>query len=460
MPQVVEHVEQRDDGDHEHAGEHGDGERTEEGSGGQEDEEDEPAGEEARHLRPSPNALLHERARRRLRAGEAAEEGAADVGDAVSEQLLVRVDLVAVLAREHLRHRDGHDEAEQGHDGAVGEVGGRVAQPGQAGRGQAARDVAHHPHAEPLVEGAKVRREDADSDDDQLGGDGRLQVAGVAPVDALLQSDQQRDAEDRDEDIGHVDRGHVLRHLDGDQRDLADAADRPDLETEQAGHLARDDVTPGAGQEAADERRRHEGGEYAETTHAHQDLHDAGEQRHGASHAHSRRVDVIEGGASSSSFSSSRRSVDRRVETEPSHLSTHRHPDEEARDGHRPERDMARRAEEEVEEDGEEGRVEAVDSGDGREQREAEALRDVDHPDTDAGDDVSQQRLAPVVRRYHRHEGEELEQGGRLAAAGTRACRPGGLVPLEACLRPSAVAAHTLVVGRRKGRPSDAHHRR
>ena len=57
--QVVEHVEQRQDGDDEHAGEHGDGEGPEEGSGDQDDDEHQHAREDARHLRAAADALLH-----------------------------------------------------------------------------------------------------------------------------------------------------------------------------------------------------------------------------------------------------------------------------------------------------------------------------------------------------------------------------------------------------------------
>ena len=380
------------------------------------------------------------------------EKGATGVGDAVSEELLVGVDVVAVFAREDLRHRDGDDEAEDGDDDGVAEVVGGADEARHGGSGEAARDLAYDAHPVPLVEVAEVGGEDSESDGDQLCGDGRLQTVGVALVDDLLHDDQHRAANDGNDDVGDVDTREVLRHLDGDQRDFADAADGPDLEAEQAGHLACRDVEAGAGQEATDERRRHEGGEHTETEHAHQDLHDADDQRDGTSHTHLHRYEVeirvhraIAGWRSE--LESARRPVDTRAHQQTWH-------------GHRAPRDVARCAEHEVEQYREKRAVEAVHRGNLRQQREAESLGDVDDADADSRNDISQQVLAHFVRRQHRHEREKLEQRGRRAAISRQARALDRLAELEAALLLPRVAASPLVVGRREGLPTDLHHRR
>ena len=349
--EVLEREEEREEGDDDDGGERAEGEWGEEGRGHEEGEEDEEGGHQTADLRLATGAVVDEAAWRRLRAGEAEEEGRDGVCEAVRNQLLIGVDRVAVLAREDLRHGDGDGEADDGDDERVADVQGEVLKRRHSRRRHSGRDVAHDANAEFLVHLAEVRYEDGDGDNDELRRDRHLDVALLQLVVCEAEADQRDDAEQPDDERRHVDVGDVLEDVDDDERDAADAAVTFDLHPEHVRQLAGGDVERGARHEAADERRRHERREHSEAAHAHEDLDDSDEQGDGAGDADLRVVE----------HRRRRRVLRDLVEPHAHHLAVNDRPDEETRQRHRAERDVARRAEEEVEDDREEGAVEAVD---------------------------------------------------------------------------------------------------
>ena len=89
--------------------------------------------------------------------------------------------------------------------------------------------------------------------------------------------------------------------------------------------------------------------------------------------------------------------TDHIIQTKTLRLAVHHGRDQQTDDGHRAERDVARRPEEEVHDDREERRVEPVHRRQGGEDRETHSLRDVDHSDTYPRDDVRQKPVLPLV---------------------------------------------------------------
>ena len=274
-------------------------------------------------------------------------------------------------------------------------------------------------------------------------------------VDALLDAEQDADGDDRYDDVGDVDARRVLQQFEDDERDLAGAGDGPQSDPEQVTQLAGGDMEAGTRHEPSDERLRHEGGDDPQPTHPHRELDYPGEQRHRAGHAHFGRVDVnAEGGGGGVSL------IDiRSVEPHPDHLSVYDDANEKTDDGHRTDGDVARRAEDEVEDDGEEGAVEAVDGRDGGEQGEPHPLRDVDHTDAHSRDHVPHQPVAPVVRAHHADEGEEAEYGRLEAVGGARQFGGDHLADAASRLRLALVPARrTELVHRARG-TTDVHRR-
>ena len=194
--EVDERLEQRHQGDDDDGRQHTLGEQFEDGRHDGTRKKDKSARDDARQLRLATGGVVHETAGRSLGPGETVEERTDDVTQTVRDQLLVRVDRVAVLLGEHLRHRDRDGEAEDGDDDGVHDVRVRVVEHRQRRRRDSLRYVADDGDAEVAVEIAEVRQHDADGDDDELGRDGRLEVLGVAYVDDLLEYDEDRDTHD------------------------------------------------------------------------------------------------------------------------------------------------------------------------------------------------------------------------------------------------------------------------
>jgi hypothetical protein len=87
--------------------------RTASGSDAKSREDDSHPGDQVRDLTPRAGTLLDRRAGHPSGSDHASEERRDHVGDAVRPQLLVRIDLVAVLLGELLRHAQRFAEGEQ-----------------------------------------------------------------------------------------------------------------------------------------------------------------------------------------------------------------------------------------------------------------------------------------------------------------------------------------------------------
>ena len=222
--EVDERLEQRHQGDDDDGRQHTLGEQFEDWRHDGARKKDKSARDDARQLRLATGGVVHETAGWSLGPGETVEERTDDVTQTVRYQLLVRVDRVAVLLGEHLRHRDGDGEAEDGDDDGVHDVRVRVVEHGQRRRRDSLRYVPDDGDAEVAVEIAEIRQDDADGDDDEFGRDGRLEVLGVAYVDDLLEYDEDRDTHDRENDVGNVHVGDVLQEFNESERDLAGPA--------------------------------------------------------------------------------------------------------------------------------------------------------------------------------------------------------------------------------------------
>ena len=240
------HVDQAPDGAHHDGAEDGFGQVVSD-PGDREHRGDHDGGaDQAGELGAGAGGVVQRRPRQAAAHHDAAEGSRADVRQAQGDQLLVGVDLVAVPHGERAGAGQGLGVDHDGDAGGAGQQAEGVGEVdvGQMGQRQAARDRAHH--GDPV--GAQVK--DRRGDDAEYKDGERRRHPGPAP-----QDEQQRQ--------GHG--AHQRRHQARAAQVGEVCPDRPEevgvarhVQPQELGHLAGDDGEREAGDVARDHRARQE----------------------------------------------------------------------------------------------------------------------------------------------------------------------------------------------------------
>ncbi len=351
--------------------------------------------------RLGPGIEVHDRAREAARDREAARERGAEIGGAQPDELLIGVHALALLRRERVRHRDRLDEADdrdqqRGHEQRLHQL---RCERRHRQRRQASRHVADDPHAA-LVEVQRPRQRGGRDDGEhrpRLGqhvGESRLQAAPQQQrLQTLPDPEQERGGGDADAERDRLDGAE----LPDERSDDADEVVAARLDAEQVLQLARRDQDAGRGDEPRDDGVGQEARDEAEPGDAHREQDRAGEPGEGEGGGR------VVGGALLHHAAEGR--------------GRHQRHDRDGTDGER-----AAGAEDRVQHDRRDRRVEARLGRQTRQQRVRERLRDQHDRDDHGRQQVARQRAA-IVRSAPVEHGQVAGEPCEAARVGCAAGR-------------------------------------